>query len=130
MRRIATHIPWMLAAAFLAACGPQDEPQQKPERLVQVTKVREVSVPDTVTATGEIRARVQSNLSFQVTGRIIERLVDVGGRVTAGQVLARIDPSEQQADLDVAVASLNSAMAERTQAQQAFDRQQRLFESG
>ncbi|ALV26437.1 efflux RND transporter periplasmic adaptor subunit [Pannonibacter phragmitetus] len=130
MRRIATHIPWALAAGLLAACGPQGEPQQKPERLVQVTKVHEVSVPDTVTATGEIRARVQSNLSFQVTGRIIARLVDVGDRVTAGQVLARIDPSEQQADLDVAVASLNSAMAERTQAQQAFDRQQRLFESG
>ncbi|MEH0071144.1 hypothetical protein V6L77_13745 [Pannonibacter sp. Pt2-lr] len=53
MRRIATYIPWMFAAAFLAACGPQDEPQQQSERLVQVARVREATLPDTVTATGK-----------------------------------------------------------------------------
>jgi RND family efflux transporter MFP subunit len=130
MRLLVTHIPWLLAVSLLAACGPQEEAHQKEARLVEVIQAQQVAVPDAVSATGEIQARVQSDLSFQVTGRIIERLADIGDHVTSGQVLARIDPSEQQADVDVAVASFNSAVAQRTQAQQAFDRQQRLFETG
>ena len=39
--------------------------------------------------TGTIAARVQSNLGFRVPGKIVERLVDVGQQVTAGQPLMR-----------------------------------------
>jgi RND family efflux transporter MFP subunit len=41
--------------------------------------------------TGIIGARVQSNLGFRVAGKIIERLVNVGQQVKAGQPLMRID---------------------------------------
>ena len=88
----------------------------KPEPLVQGGAV-----------TGEVRARVQTDLSFRVSGKIVARLVEVGQSVKAGQLLARIDPEEQKAELDVAAANLQSAEAQQTQAQLAYDRQQSLF---
>ena len=61
---------------------------------------------------------------------IVERLADVGDKVRKGQVVARLDSQEQQADLQVAVATLRSAQAQQTQAQQDFDRQERLLDNG
>jgi membrane fusion protein, multidrug efflux system len=51
-----------------------------------------------VTLTGEVQARFHADL--RVSGRVTERFVDVGAHVDAGEVLARLDPAEQQADLD------------------------------
>ncbi len=55
--------------------------------------------------TGLIAARVQSNLGFRVPGKIVERLVDVGEQVTAGQPLMRID----EIDLRLALAAKQHA---------------------
>ena len=52
-----------------------------------------------VTLTGEVQARFSADLSFRVSGRVRERLVDVGAHVVSGDVLARLDAAEQQADL-------------------------------
>jgi RND family efflux transporter MFP subunit len=60
--------------------------------------------------TGTIAARVQSNLGFRVPGKIVERLVDDGQQVTAGQTLMRID----ETDLRLALtAKRNSVLAAR-----------------
>jgi RND family efflux transporter MFP subunit len=66
--------------------------------------------------TGTIAARVQSNLGFRVPGKIVERLIDVGQQVKAGQPLMRID----QTDLRLALtAKRNAVMAARAVAVQA-----------
>ena len=44
--------------------------------------------------TGVIAARVQSNLGFRVAGKIVERLVNAGQQVKAGQPLMRIDETD------------------------------------
>lgn len=119
-----------LSIACLTACAPQEDAQQKNARHVETVAVQAVPVSETISTTGEISARVQSDLSFRVSGRIIERLVDVGDHVKAGQVLARLDTKERTADLQVALANLQSAEAQQTQARQAFDRQQSLFTTG
>jgi len=60
--------------------------------------------------TGTIAARVQSNLGFRVPGKIVERLVDDGQQVTAGQPLMRID----ETDLRLALtAKRNAVLAAR-----------------
>lgn len=43
---------------------------------------------------GEIHARHELALAFRVPGKIIERMVDAGAEVKAGQALARIDPAD------------------------------------
>ncbi|TPK06364.1 efflux RND transporter periplasmic adaptor subunit [Mesorhizobium sp. B2-5-7] len=57
--------------------------------------------------TGTIAARVQSNLGFRVPGKIIERLVNVGEQVKAGQPLLRIDDT----DLALALTAKRNAVA-------------------
>jgi RND family efflux transporter MFP subunit len=57
--------------------------------------------------TGIIGARVQSNLGFRVTGKIVERLVNVGQQVKAGQPLMRIDAT----DLRLALTAKRNAVA-------------------
>jgi RND family efflux transporter MFP subunit len=57
--------------------------------------------------TGVIGARVQSNLGFRVAGKIVERLVDAGQQVRAGQPLMRIDDT----DLRLALTAKRKAVA-------------------
>ncbi|MGE3871321.1 MAG: efflux RND transporter periplasmic adaptor subunit [Parvibaculaceae bacterium] len=57
--------------------------------------------------TGVIGARVESDLGFRVPGKIVERLVDVGQEVKAGQPLMRID----DADLRFALTAKRNAVA-------------------
>jgi RND family efflux transporter MFP subunit len=57
--------------------------------------------------TGVIGARVQSNLGFRVAGKIVERLVNVGQQVKAGQPLMRID----ETDLRLALTAKRNAVA-------------------
>lgn len=130
MKRLVPGAIAVLSLMSLAACSPQDEVRQKDVRQVETVVVAAAPVSDAISTTGEIMARVQSELSFRVSGRVIERSVDVGDHVEAGHVLARIDAEEQKADLQVATANLQSAQAQQTQAQQAFDRQQNLFTTG
>ena len=83
-----------------------------------------------VTLTGEVQARFRADLSFRVSGRVLARLVDVGAHVNAGDLLARLDPAEQQADFDAATAGVAAAEAQLRVAQATFDRQNHLLSSG
>src|ERR1051326_1703072 len=57
--------------------------------------------------TGTVAAKVQSNLGFRVSGKIVQRLVDAGQQVKAGQPLMRIDDS----DLRLAMTAKRNAIA-------------------
>ncbi|MHB0953781.1 MAG: efflux RND transporter periplasmic adaptor subunit [Allorhizobium sp.] len=130
MRRVFTSALLAFSFVSLTACAPRDEAREKEARHIETVIVKVEPLSETISTTGEIRARVQSDLSFRVSGRVIDRIVDVGDRVKSGQTLARIDAQEQKADLEVALATLLSVQAQQTQAQQAFDRQQSLFSTG
>ncbi|TAY86020.1 efflux RND transporter periplasmic adaptor subunit [Rhizobium ruizarguesonis] len=113
-------------AVGLGSCSDERGPTEPTARQVGVVVAKPEPLVQGGAVTGEVLARVQTDLSFRVSGKIIERLVEVG-HVKAGQLLARIDPEEQKAELDVAAANLQSAEAQQTQAQLAYDRQQSLF---
>jgi RND family efflux transporter MFP subunit len=94
----------------------QLDPRQG-SQLVQIA-VAKPAVASERTFTGLIAARVQSNLGFRVPGKVVERLVDVGREVHAGQPLMRLD----QKDLDLALAAKENAVAAaRAAAVQARD---------
>lgn len=117
------------SAGFLTSCSQQEGGGEAEPRHVRVVTVESKQLVSGGAVTGEIQARVQSDLSFRVGGKIVERTVDVGDHVKAGQVLARIDAEEQEADLAVAQANLEAAVAQRIQAELAFSRQQKLFDT-
>jgi hypothetical protein len=47
---------------------------------------------ETVSLTGQVGAKDQTNLAFRLDGRMIERHANLGDLITAGQVVARHDP--------------------------------------
>ena len=60
-------------------------------------------------ASGYVTARRQATVSSKVTGKVIEVLVEEGMHVHAGQVLARVDPSNVEKGLQLAQAHLHAA---------------------
>ncbi|MGA0530820.1 efflux RND transporter periplasmic adaptor subunit [Hansschlegelia sp. KR7-227] len=121
-----------LTILMLVLSGCDEPPPAAPPSpsgvRVQSTSLKRVT--DVVTLTGAIEARVQSDLSFRFTGRIAARLVDVGDHVEAGQVLARLETSERDADVASAEAAVASAEATLKQAATTFERQKTLLEQG
>jgi membrane fusion protein, multidrug efflux system len=108
--RIGSGLAITALVGFLAACS-EEKKAEAPE-VVRPVKVAEIGPPDAgrkLVYSGSVKARTEMNLGFRVSGKITERLVDVGDRVTAGQVLARIDQTDYQLSLDSAKANLASA---------------------
>jgi RND family efflux transporter MFP subunit len=102
----------------LVACGekmPSDPRTAAP--LVRVAAVQG-AVSASRTFTGIVAARVQSDLGFRVSGKVLERLVDTGQAVKRGQALMRIDP----VDLKLAAHAQQEAVAAaRARAQQTAE---------
>ncbi len=120
----------IVAAAILAGCQPAPEAVQRPATLVSVQTVVLADYAPSLTLTGSVRARTETPLSFRISGQVSELLADVGDRVEAGAVLARISPQEQLADVEAAQAALDAAEAQLRQTQSTFDRQNSLFQQG
>jgi len=116
-------------AVTLAGCG-QPAPRQAQVRPVRTVTVEQRAEGETVALTGHVRARDQGSLAFRIDGRVVERPVSVGDAVRAGQVVARLDPQNQENMLRSAQANLSAAEAVLTQARQNFWRQQELLRQG
>lgn len=96
-------------ALLLAGCS-EPPPAAALPKLVRTLKVGAGDTAALRSYSGEVRARIETTLGFRTGGKIVERLVDAGSVVRAGQVLARIDPAD--AALQVAQAEAQRALAE------------------
>jgi HlyD family secretion protein len=76
-------------------------------------------ISDTVEATGTLEAEETVQVGSEVSGRLAEVAVDFNAQVTAGQVLARIDPEQLDAALEQAKAQLQAALAAESEAKAA-----------
>lgn len=117
-RRLASSLVICTLPLVLAACGehsPADPRTEAP--LVRAVVIQGASAAPRA-FTGTVAARVQSDLGFRVSGKVLERLVDTGQSVKRGQVLLRIDP----VDLKLAAHAQREAVAAaRALAQQSID---------
>ncbi|ACT46998.1 efflux RND transporter periplasmic adaptor subunit [Methylotenera mobilis] len=119
-----------LSAMSLFACSektPDDPRTQIP--LVKTTTVN-VASEASRSFTGVVAARVQSDLAFRVSGKILERLVDSGQQVKRGQPLFRIDPNDLKL---TALSQKEVVMAAKARADQTAEdeiRHRGLVEAG
>jgi len=81
-----------------------------------------------VSATGTLSAVTTVQVGTQVSGRIVELLVDFNDRVKKGQLIARVDPTLTEQAVRDAQAGLERSMAELEQREREFKRNQQLFE--
>jgi RND family efflux transporter MFP subunit len=123
-----------IALALIAAAlgGCDDHAAISPARaaFVRTEIVQPRDRQSSITLTGEVQARSRADLSFRVSGRVLARYVDVGTHVKAGEVLALLDPAEQEADVDAATAAVLAAESQLRVAKATFERQKTLIASG
>lgn len=119
-------------SGLLAACHPADQQTAAPEpiRPVRVTTVEELPGGETVTLTGNIQAQDDVALAFRVGGQLIERSVNVGDQVRAGQVVARLDGINERHAVDAARANLAAAMARLVEARNTVQRYEPMLARG
>lgn len=123
---IATMI---FAAVLLSACSDSKAPETLP-RPVRVAAVQYRQTATTARYSGEIRVRYESPLAFQVGGKLVKRLVDVGSVVERGRLLATLDQSDVRLDETGAAAQLAAAQAELDQARKDLGHLANLKDKG
>ena len=101
-----------VSIAALTGCESEQDspaPQARPVRTATVEK-REAGIP--LTLTGRIESADEAALGFRIAGRVMERPVNVGDRVSAGQLIARLEPQNEMNALRSAQANLAAAQAQ------------------
>lgn len=111
-RRCPARLPVIsLLFTLLGACTPEAAPPVIAARPVKVERIEAIDTQSSDTFVGTLRALQRAELGFEAGGRIAAISVDVGDRVQAGQVLARLDTSVAQQQLTRAEADEAAAIA-------------------
>jgi RND family efflux transporter MFP subunit len=117
------------SACLLAAC--QEKVQQAPEiRAVRTQVADPQPIPDDRRAIGEIRPRRESELGFLVSGKIIQRAVDVGAVVKRGDLIAKVEDADYRNKLKAAEADFAAADAAIVESRSAEERARILLAQG
>ena len=119
----------MALAATLAACGGKPEAEQL-VRPVRSELVIGGASAESATYTAEIRSRYETDLSFQVAGKLVSRAVDVGATVKKGQALAQLDQTDQQLGVDAARGAVPAAQSDLDRSRSEEARFRDLLERG
>jgi HlyD family secretion protein len=112
--------------------GNKDEGKE-----VETAQVKEITLTETVSATGKVQPEIEVKISSEVSGEIIELPVKEGQTVKKGQLLVRVNPdlyqsgvSRSRASLSTTKAGLSQAEAQLKEAKANYDRNRKLFDKG
>lgn len=96
--------------------------------LVRTQIVGDKNANQQFTYSGEVHGRVESQLAFQVGGKIVKRNVELGSRVSAGDILLQIDPKDIQQTVNSSTAQVSAAQAQLRLAESNLQRYRQLYE--
>jgi RND family efflux transporter MFP subunit len=128
---VSIRVPSVFAAVlavFLSGCDSGETAVEADVRPVRVITVAESKGGETVQLSGTVESQIQVDLAFRTGGRVTERLVNVGDTVKAGQLIARLDPTDEENGLRAAEASLAAANGQLSEARLNHGRQRHLYE--
>jgi RND family efflux transporter MFP subunit len=120
----------LAAMLLLAGCQAETAPAPRAERPVQVQQVTFEAEDAVREFVGVVRARYETDLGFRVGGKMVARLVNMGDRVRAGDVVARLDPEDLRLQVESAQAELAAATTNLSQTSADFDRYETLKARG
>lgn len=113
----------------LVACS-RPAPPPEPVRSVRTMVVAASQAGAHHEFAAEIRARSETRLGFRVGGKMVSRSAEVGQRVKAGEVLARLDPEDLRLSQQAAAAAVQAAQVNHDLSQADFKRYQELRAQG
>lgn len=117
-------IPQLTLLAALAACGGSEEQAAggpPPAMAVQVHVLQGAPLDHAFTTTGTLLPNEEVELRSEVSGRVTHIGFQEGGKVSAGQVLVRINDDDLQAQLRKAEAGLKVAQDSEGRQKQLLD---------
>ena len=106
LRVVRGSVAVALVASGVVACATTNAPPTPRTAPVELT-----SITSGVAATGALTPLTEQNIGFTTGGQLTAVNVKVGDRVTAGQILAQIDPFSAQQALNQAQAQVNGQQA-------------------
>ena len=107
----------LAAAAVVAGCGAKDKKNvqaasKAPDPIAVTTAVaRQTPIERSISVTGSLIADESITVSSEVAGRVINIRTDFGRSVRKGEILAELDRTEYQIQLDRTRAALNQSLA-------------------
>jgi len=119
----------LLLPLGLACCG-EAKVAGVTVRPVKATIVPAALLDRVLTYSGVIAPRIESTLGFRVSGKIVERYVNVGDRITAGQKIAHLDEVDLKLAENSARAAVTSAKTRAEVAKDALKRANYLLPNG
>lgn len=122
--RHAAYVLLLAGIVTLAACSKKEAAAPEPRPVVAVAVHADGSEAPAASLPGEVQARYSTPLSFRVAGKIVERRVRLGDVVKNGQIVARLDPADQQKNAASAQAQFAAAQHALVYAKQQLDRDQ------
>ncbi|WP_127471705.1 efflux RND transporter periplasmic adaptor subunit [Thiomicrorhabdus aquaedulcis] len=119
-----------LTTLVLSLHGCEEPTSQAVDKLVLVVKTMQVQSQANATLptlSGIVVARYSPDMAFRVSGKVVQRLVNVGDVVAANSPLMRLDPQDYQLALQVAMANIKATQSELSLANNEYSRLKTLF---
>lgn len=120
----------LIVTAAIVLCACREEPAAAPPRPIKLMTIGDTRGAITAELAGDVRARVESGLSFRVDGKIISRKVETGQHVRRGDELARLDPRDYQLSHKAAASLLIAAQTRLKNARAEYNRFLELEKKG
>ncbi|WP_270279109.1 efflux RND transporter periplasmic adaptor subunit [Veillonella parvula] len=109
-RIIATIGALLIGTAIISGCGSEKPPEDTSLKVRTITIGEESGTTDAGYA-GTIHNKTETNLAFQIGGRVINKFVNVGDVVQAGQVIAQVNGSDTSAQVQNAEGAVKAAQS-------------------
>ena len=123
--------PVLSLAVLVSGCSrtSTDAQASTPAPWVRTVAIESAAAPALVLS-GTVRARQETPVAFQLSGRIVSRHVQAGQTVRAGQLMFALDPRDVITQEQSASAQLAAAEAALANALNERERQQALIDQG
>ena len=125
---IGTRFVWLFSffALVLTACGKEEPPTVERIRAIKTHTVKESEAGLIRKFSGVVEAADKSSISFEVSGNVQEVRVNVGDKVSKGQVLAVLNTRTYKLNVEAAEANLGKARVQLADKRSDLDRFQRI----
>jgi len=129
-RSLVLLLPIMILSFLLCFCSGEKKKTVEILRPVRYEKVIMYGGEQTRTFSGVSKSGLETNLSFRVGGTIRQLNVKVGDQIHSGQLIAVLDATDYNLQLDQTKAALTQSEVQMQNAKSTYDRISKLYETG
>jgi len=131
LKRMTIVMALIFMAVIAAGCGENGAGQvEAPKLPVELAPVSRQDIAQSARVIGTVKAGTTAQVMAAMAGKLEAVLVNVGDKVTLGQVIAQLESSQLKAGLAQAEAGLEQAKVKAALDEENFQRTQVLFDQG